>query len=345
VKKKSSYKLSICIPNYNRGKYLKNCLNSIFLAKSISSLNFEICISDNASTENILPIINFYKKKKLPIKFQRNRKNLGFGANFYKVVKMAKGEFIWVIGNDDLLYLYSLKVLEKLFNKFSDVEFFFINSSNLSSKFVFNCKQPFNTKKIPNNLKNFSKIKKNKKTNFLDLIDPSVSWDFLLGIFLTVYKRDKFIKNLNILNKKKLNDPRVWSTIDNTAPHVKVFSYTFKNSRAYIQAKPLTASIFGEKEWNNKYPFIEIVRIPEILNIYRKNGMSFFQYTKCKNFILKRFIPYLFLILMDRKNSNYQYINFKKHILYNIFYPNIYFFGIFYVVKSIYRKILKYIYK
>ena len=55
--------LSICIPNYNRGKYLNNCLNSILLAKSISSLKFEICISDNGSTDNISQIVNHYKKK------------------------------------------------------------------------------------------------------------------------------------------------------------------------------------------------------------------------------------------------------------------------------------------
>ena len=99
--------LSICIPNYNRGKYLNNCLNSILIAKSFSSLKFEICISDNGSKEDISSIINFYKKKKLVINFKKNSKNLGFGANFNKVVKMAKGEFIWMIGNDDLLYTKS----------------------------------------------------------------------------------------------------------------------------------------------------------------------------------------------------------------------------------------------
>ena len=93
--------LSICIPNYNRGKYLNNCLNSILLAKSFSSLKFEICISDNGSKDDILSVINLYKKKGLKINFKRNSKNLGFGLNFYKVVKMAKGEFIWLIGNDD----------------------------------------------------------------------------------------------------------------------------------------------------------------------------------------------------------------------------------------------------
>jgi len=141
--------LSICIPNYNRGKYLSNCLNSILLAKSFSSLKFEICISDNGSKDDILSIIDLYKKKGLKINFKRNSKNLGFGSNFYKVVKMAKGEFIWLIGNDDLLYIYALKELERLFNKNKNVDFFFINSSSLNSKFVFKHKQPFNTKKIP----------------------------------------------------------------------------------------------------------------------------------------------------------------------------------------------------
>ena len=116
--------LSICIPNYNRAKYLNNCLNSILIAKSFSSLKFEICISDNGSKDDISSIIDHYKKKKLVINFKKNPKNLGFGANFNKVVKMAKGEFIWMIGNDDLLYTHALKKLEKLFFKHNDVDFF-----------------------------------------------------------------------------------------------------------------------------------------------------------------------------------------------------------------------------
>jgi glycosyltransferase involved in cell wall biosynthesis len=329
--------LSICIPNYNRGKYLNNCLNSILLAKSFSSLKFEICISDNGSKDDILSIINLYKKKGLKINFKRNRKNLGFGSNFYKVVKMAKGEFIWLIGNDDLLYIYALKELEKLFNKNKDVDFFFINSSSLNSKFVFKKKQPFNTKKIPKNLNNFSKIKKSQKTKFYDLINPSVSWDFMLAMFLTISRRKTFIKNFNILDKKKLKDSGVWSTIDNTAPHVKVFTCAFKDSTCYLQAKPLSVNLFGEKGWSNIYPFIMIIRIPEIIDIYRKNGLPFLKYLMYKNHVLKKFIPYMYYIIKNKNQSNYKFINFKKNILTNIFYPNVYIFGFYYVVRKIYN--------
>ena len=67
----------------------------------------------------------------------------------------------------------------------------------------------------------------------------------MLGIFLTVYRR-KISKNLDVLDKKKLNDNRTWSTIDNTAPHVKVFSQAFKDSKSYIQANRYQ-SIYMEK--------------------------------------------------------------------------------------------------
>ena len=333
--------LSICIPNYNRGKYLNNCLNSILLAKSISSLTFEICISDNGSKDNILSIVNYYKKKGLKINYKSNNKNLGFGVNFYKVVKMAKGEFIWLIGNDDLLYPYALKKLQKLFYENKDVDFFFINSSSLNSKFVFKHKQPFNTKKIPKINDSFSKIKKSQKTKFFNLINPSVSWDFMLAMFLTIYRRKKFVENISILNKKKLSDVRVWSTIDNTAPHVKVFSSTFKDSNCYIQAKPLSVNLFGEKGWSSIYPFIIIIRIPEILDIYRKNGLPFLKYIIYKNHVLKKFIPYMYYIIKNKKQSNYKFISFKKNIINNIFYPSIYFFGIYYLIKKFYSTFIK----
>ena len=163
----------------------------------------------------------------------------------------------------------------------------------------------------------------------------------MLGIFLTIYKRKKFIKNINILDKKKLNDPRVWSTIDNTAPHVKVFSYAFRNSNSYIQAKPLSINLFGDKGWSQTYPFVLIIRIPEILDIYRKNGLPFLSYVKLKNYSLKKFIPLMYFIIKNKKSSNFKYISLKKNIINNIFYPNVYFFGFYYVIKKIYSQFLR----
>ena len=65
--------LSICIPNYNRIDCLNNCLNSVKIAKKYTKLKLEVCISDNNSEENIIPIIKKYKKY-INIKFKKIKK-------------------------------------------------------------------------------------------------------------------------------------------------------------------------------------------------------------------------------------------------------------------------------
>ena len=112
-------KLSVCIPTYNRPEHLLNCLNSLCLQ---NYKNFEVCISDNSSKANIKKLIAPYKKK-LNIKFNRNKKNLGFALNLLKVSKMASGEFIWFLGDDDLLVRNSIKTLINKMNNNKDVIF------------------------------------------------------------------------------------------------------------------------------------------------------------------------------------------------------------------------------
>ena len=105
--------ISICIPTYNRPESLLNCLNSLSLQ---TNKNFEVCLSDNCSKKNIKNLIQPYKKK-LKIRFNRNKKNLGFALNLLKVSLMAKGDFIWFLGDDDLTVNNSVKYLTNLIKK------------------------------------------------------------------------------------------------------------------------------------------------------------------------------------------------------------------------------------
>ena len=124
--------ISICIPTYNRPESLLNCLNSLALQ---TNKNFEVCISDNCSKENIKKLIRPYKKK-LKIKYQRNKKNLGFALNLLKVSLMAKGDFIWFLGNDDLLVNNAIAKLSFLIKKNKNCDFFWINSYYLNAEYL-----------------------------------------------------------------------------------------------------------------------------------------------------------------------------------------------------------------
>ncbi len=313
--------LSICIPTYNRPTSLANCLNSFYQQKKINKKEFEICISDNCSKQNISRVIKPFKKK-LNIRYSKNKKNLGFAMNVLKVSLMAKGKFIWFLGDDDLVVKNSINYLINLIKSNKNFDFFFINSFYLNKSHLEKYPKPFNIRFLPKKMETHSPIKNNKKTNFFDLIDHRVCFDYLLGFYVNAFRRDLWSKNLNVINRKLMKTPGTWSTFDNTCFFIKIFCSAFKNSKAFICARPLSVNLSGVREWSDLYPFVEIVRLPEALDYYRKRGMNFWQYIFTKNYSLRNFFNYFFKILIGGKKTGLHYVNFKNHFLKNLIYPN-----------------------
>ena len=334
--------LSICIPTYNRFKLLDNCLNSILISsRLVQNFEFEVCVSDNCSDKNVKEIINKYKNF-LNISFNKNSSNLGFANNAKKVISMAKGKYAWLLGDDDLLIPETLSTLKNLFLLNPKINYFFINSYFLNSKELNNFNHPLDTNQLNlKNLRSISKIKKDlNNVIFWEVIRPKVSWDFLIGMYLSIFRKEEWLKHQDILNKDDISDLRPWSNFDNTCTHAKVLSTAFKNSKVYISAKPLSINLVGEREWVSLYEFIEIVRIPELLEYYRSQGMPFLQYLYCKNFSLRNFFNYFIKIIIGGNKSGLKYVNFKKHFLLNLLYPYVYLSIIFYLIRKL-KNIIK----
>ena len=331
--------LSICIPTYNRINQLDNCLNSILISKkNVDDFNFEICISDNNSEKNTEEIIQKYNKE-LKIKFNRNKKNFGFAINAIKTVSMAQGEFSWMIGDDDLILPQTLLKLKNLLQNNSDNDYFFINSYHLNSIYLGQFSSPFDTNNLNfENMKKMSPLKISRSAPFWEVIDPKVSWDFLIGIYLSIFRTEKWLKSIDVIDQEKIKDTGVWSNFDNTCLHPIVIANAFKNSKAYICAEPLSVNLLGEREWKSMYEFVECIRIPELLDYYRTQGLNLKSYLYCKNFALRNFSNYMFKIIIGGEKMGRNYLNIKKHILKNLFYPNVYLSVIYFIFRKIFNR-------
>lgn len=95
--------LSICIPTYNRSKYLNEAISSIISQITSEYYNLiELCISDNFSTDNTDEVIHYWKKSSsLNIIYHKNSENMGADQNYIQVVKIANSDFCWFLGSDD----------------------------------------------------------------------------------------------------------------------------------------------------------------------------------------------------------------------------------------------------
>ena len=93
-------RVSIGLPVFNGEKYLEEALNSI-LAQTHK--DFELIISDNASTDRTQQICRSYAAQDSRIRYYCNKRNLGASRNFNRVLELSSGEYFKWAAHDDVL--------------------------------------------------------------------------------------------------------------------------------------------------------------------------------------------------------------------------------------------------
>jgi len=100
VDKNVAPKLSICMATYNRGAFIGETLESILnqLAEGV-----ELVVVDGASPDNTPEVMAQYLLRYPEIRYFREQVNSGVDCDFDKAVGYAKGEYCWLMTDDDLL--------------------------------------------------------------------------------------------------------------------------------------------------------------------------------------------------------------------------------------------------
>jgi glycosyltransferase involved in cell wall biosynthesis len=99
--------LTIGLPVFNGEEFLGDALDALL---SQSYTNFELIISDNASTDGTAEICRSYEKRDSRIRCIRQRQQIGMVANHNFLVGLARGELFKWASHDDL---YAPEYLEQ----------------------------------------------------------------------------------------------------------------------------------------------------------------------------------------------------------------------------------------
>lgn len=91
-------RISVCIPTFNRAALLRLSIESV-LRQSFK--DFQLIISDNGSTDDTESVASSFGDDRLI--YMRNASNLGIRGNWNRCLDLAKGEFIAILPDDDLM--------------------------------------------------------------------------------------------------------------------------------------------------------------------------------------------------------------------------------------------------
>ena len=92
-------RLSIGLPVYNGENYLAESIDAL-LGQSYE--DFELIVSDNASTDGTADIVRSYGRKDSRIRYIRQQRNIGLNPNHNFVISQARGELFKMASHDDL---------------------------------------------------------------------------------------------------------------------------------------------------------------------------------------------------------------------------------------------------
>lgn len=92
--------ISVGLPVFNGENFVREAIESI-LSQTYS--DFELVISDNASTDSTQSICEEYQQKDKRVRYFRSDENRGASWNFNNTFKLSRGEFFKWAAHDDVL--------------------------------------------------------------------------------------------------------------------------------------------------------------------------------------------------------------------------------------------------
>ncbi|TCD11305.1 glycosyltransferase [Oricola cellulosilytica] len=95
-------KLSVCISTYNRAPWLDVALKNWARLYPEPLKDVELLVCDNASSDGTSDIVQPYLARS-DFRYQRNRVNVGMLGNLRETAHSAHGDYIWILGDDDLI--------------------------------------------------------------------------------------------------------------------------------------------------------------------------------------------------------------------------------------------------
>lgn len=114
-------KINILMATYNGRKYLREQIDSIL---NQSFTDFRLLISDDASTDSTLKILEEYEKKDKRVEIYSHAKNIGVVANFEFLLSKVRSEYFMFADQDDVWEKDKIeKSLKKLEETGSDLVF------------------------------------------------------------------------------------------------------------------------------------------------------------------------------------------------------------------------------
>ncbi len=253
--------LSICISTFNRAKFLNVTLRHLFglIPENISDI--EIIVCDNASFDNTSKIVKPFLHRDNFI-YKRNKENVGMVGNLYETAILANGEYVWLIGDDDLIGLDTINKIKNIITSNFGISLLYLNYSYTNeSKY-----STSNVEKIINTSTPVVEPSSDYKDYIFNIC--AKSGNIFTGIYCIIFRRDHAIKTFS-----QNTEGRPFSSMLTSIPTTYYILNNMMNEKAYWVGSP-SITVNLNVSWKKYAPVWILARLPEAFSMAKRYGAS-----------------------------------------------------------------------
>jgi glycosyltransferase involved in cell wall biosynthesis len=285
--------LSICIPTYNRAHLLRVSLQTLLPQVKECATQVEVWISDNASSDNTAEVVEASRAIG-PLHYSRNDSNLGYHGNTIKLsTQLARGEYVWVLGDDDLLMPGMIRRILDTIHAHRDLETFYLN---------------YGIARYPDDWPAIcigGYTGKLRRLHVDSVEDRSVRYwkefirvetDICTEMFAQIVRRDIWV---NYWHGRSVDAPAA-NTMTAVYPHSVMWAETIMNMPSYFIGEPATACFHGSQWYSAHLTHYMLFPYTQLFQFYHKMGLDGVQLQECERGLFTLCEHYLNLELLDR---------------------------------------------
>lgn len=294
--------LSICISTYNRAPWLALSLPLLLKQTSAYRDVIEVVVCDNTSTDNTPKIVEPYLEEP-GFHYIRNPENVGMLGNLKVTAQHAQGQYVWILGDDDLLLHGTVERVMKTILEHPDVSLIYLNYSYTTIA---------DAEKVED-------IEKFLRSGIYicppgpDLFAPisriaTLSVNFFTAIYCLVYRRDHAL-----LAYSQNTDGRPFSSMLTCIPTSHYVCQHMMNEAGYWIGEPgLVVNM--NVSWGKYASLWRLERLPELYDLAELKGASPGEVDRWRVDNLPGALHYLNQIYFSDTENNIQYFSIERFI-------------------------------
>lgn len=253
-------KLSLCISTYNRAKWLQTSLANIARQIPHPRDDLEIVVVDNASTDETSSVPELFSDRS-DFRFFRNPINVGMLGNLAVTAQRAEGDYVWILGDDDLTRSGVIESILSLLSDKPHIELVYLNYGYTSEA------TPSNLRDIDEFLDGYNVLQPPCPDEEGDVASLAAKTEnFYTAIYSHIYRRDHAIRSYC-----QDTSGRIFSTMQSCIPTTRYVLGEMPHSPAYWVGEP-SLVVNSNVSWADYGPMLDLEHLPASWDMAERIG-------------------------------------------------------------------------